>query len=211
MSQILRNVRIGSDSVKVETMRSASSPDEEKRYSLLDLRKVVAEAELRVRMEAEREKNERSREQEARLADAMGTLAAGERLLREERERLLVESAPHLMTLALEIARRIVRTQLEIPGAVQSLIEEMLQQVGQARDVVLRVAPSDLAFLREHGALSRLEGERIRLAADESMTPGGCFVETERGSWDCRIETQLERIEEALRSTAADWADQEAA
>jgi flagellar biosynthesis/type III secretory pathway protein FliH len=36
-------------------------------------------------------------------------------------------------------------------------------------------------------------------------------VETERGSWDAQVETQLERIEETLRMTLAEWIDEEAA
>jgi flagellar biosynthesis/type III secretory pathway protein FliH len=83
--------------------------------------------------------------------------------------------------------------------------------VGQAGEILVRVAPADLAYLREAGALPRLEGRRVQLAADESIVPGGCRVEAERGSWDCQIETQLQRIEETLRASIADWMDQEAA
>lgn len=211
MSQILRNVRMASDSVKVDTLRSGSSPDEEKRYSLLDLRKLVAEAELRAHMESELAKATLVKDQEARVAAALRALAESERILSEARERLLADAAPHLMALVMAIARRIVRTELEISGTIQPLVEEMLRQVGQAREVLVRMAPSDLAFLREQGALSELEGGRVRIAGDESIASGGCSVETERGSWDCRIETQLERIEETLRATVADWVDREAA
>jgi flagellar biosynthesis/type III secretory pathway protein FliH len=211
MSQILRNVRIIDDSVKLDTMRAGTSPDEEKRFSLLDVRKIVAEAELRAQMEAEVEKSRLLEEQEARVASAVRALAESERLLNEERERLLDDSAPHFMNLVMEVVRRIVRIQTEVPGTIQPLVMELLQQVGQTGETVVRVAPSDLAYLRESGALSRLEGRRVQIAADESIDPGGCCVDTERGSWDCQIETQLQRIEETLRASIADWIDQEAA
>lgn len=211
MSQILRNVRIVDDSVKLDTMRSGTSPDEEKRFSLLDVRKIVAEAELRAQMEAEVEKSRLLEEQQARVMAAVGALAESERLLSEARERLLADSAPHFMNLVMEAVRRIVRVQTEIPGTIQPLITELLQQVGQAGETLVRVASSDLAYLRESGALSRLEGGRVQIAADESIAPGGCRVDTGRGSWDCQIETQLQRIEETLRASIADWIDQEAA
>ena len=211
MSQILRNARVIEDSVKLDATRAGTSPDEEKRYSLLDLRKIVAEAELRAQMEAEREKSRLLEQQEARLASAVGALAESERLLNEARERLLVDAAPHFMNLVMEVTRRIVRMQMEVPGTIQPLVTELLQHVGQAGEILVRVAPADLAYLREAGALPRLEGRRAQLAADESIVPGGCRVETERGSWDCQIETQLQRIEETLRASIADWMDQEAA
>ena len=211
MSQILRNARVIEDSVKLDATRAGTSPDEEKRYSLLDLRKIVAEAELRAQMEAEREKSRLLEQQEARLASAVGALAESERLLNEARERLLVDAAPHFMNLVMEVTRRIVRMQMEVPGTIQPLVTELLQHVGQAGEILVRVAPADLAYLREAGALPRLEGRRVQLAADESIVPGGCRVETERGSWDCQIETQLQRIEETLRASIADWMDQEAA
>lgn len=211
MSQVLRNARIIHESVKLETMRSGASPDEEKRYSLLDLRRVAAEAELRAQMEAEREKARLLEEQEARVASAVRALAESERRLNEARERLLVDSAPHLMKLVMDVARRIVRIQTEVPGTVQPLVTELLQRIGQMGEVLVRVAPSDLEYLREAGALSSMDGRRVQIAADESVAPGGCRVETERGSWDCQIETQLQRIEETLRATIAEWIDQEAA
>lgn len=211
MSQILRNARVIEDSVKLDATRAGTSPDEEKRYSLLDLRKIVAETELRAQMEAEREKSRLLEQQEARLASAVGALAESERLLNEARERLLVDAAPHFMNLVMEVTRRIVRMQMEVPGTIQPLVTELLQHVGQAGEILVRVAPADLAYLREAGALPRLEGRRVQLAADESIVPGGCRVETERGSWDCQIETQLQRIEETLRASIADWMDQEAA
>ena len=72
--------------------------------------------------------------------------------------------------------------QMEVPGTIQPLVTELLQHVGQAGEILVRVAPADLAYLREAGALPRLEGRRAQLAADESIVPGGCRVETERGS-----------------------------
>jgi flagellar biosynthesis/type III secretory pathway protein FliH len=40
---------------------------------------------------------------------------------------------------------------------------------------------------------------RIRLEADETISSGGCIIETESGDVDARIETQLDIIKAAFR------------
>ena len=212
MSAILRNVRIGKEAVKVEPLRGIGIPPEEaKRYSMVDLRRVAAEAESRARLAAEEQAEQVIQAQEERLTNAMGALEEGERALHEARVRLFREAAPQLMELVLAVVRKIVRTETEVPGTIAPLVEEMLQRVGHGQHALVRLAPADLGFLRQQGVLPESEARGVRFASDERIAPGGCVVETERGSWDAQVETQLERIEEALRATLAEWIDEEAA
>lgn len=107
-----------------------------------------------------------------------------------------------LVHLATAIAERIVRRQLiaqpDIPGV---WIRECLEMSAGAARVTLRLNPRDMEGLG--GQVSRLSAEIGRLAppqvaADEKIEPGGCLVQTEFGSIDMQLATQLARIEEEL-------------
>jgi flagellar assembly protein FliH len=61
----------------------------------------------------------------------------------------------------------------------------------------LRLHPADIEVLHVAGqeALSRLASMgQAELVPDESITRGGCQIETRHGVIDARLETQLERI-----------------
>jgi flagellar assembly protein FliH len=65
----------------------------------------------------------------------------------------------------------------------------------------MRLNPQDLAMLGEQGqqivdTLSTC-GEAA-FVADETISRGGCLLETEHGVIDARVETQLERIASEL-------------
>jgi flagellar biosynthesis/type III secretory pathway protein FliH len=68
--------------------------------------------------------------------------------------------------------------------------------------VSLRVHPDDAARLR--ASRERLEALLVRgslaLREDPAVAPGGAVVETEAGTVDARIETQLDALASALRA-----------
>ncbi len=105
--------------------------------------------------------------------------------------------------LACAIAGRIVRRELQQrPEISLDWIRESLELTSGSAEITLRLNPTDLATLR--GEVDRLVGvvrrsAPTRILADESISPGGCRVETEFGSVDQQLETQLERIREELR------------
>lgn len=136
---------------------------------------------------------------------ALGALA-------EERLELVHGAADSVIRFAFEIAARIVRVELvSRPEAIVPLVREALERAASAERIVVRLSPRDHAFLREHETkLPEAAGlPGLRLRADSSLSPGGLVVETEEGNLDARLETQLERIAEALR--APETSEREAA
>jgi flagellar assembly protein FliH len=108
----------------------------------------------------------------------------------------------HAVALAVAIAARICRRQIEQnPKITLAWIREALELATGSEQVTLRLNPDDLAVLAgQIDELSRdLKGVgAIRVVADPAVTAGGCRVETEFGSLDQQIETQLNRIREEL-------------
>jgi flagellar biosynthesis/type III secretory pathway protein FliH len=166
---------------------------------LLRLREEVASGtEQRVRTDFE----EWGRSLEERTGSAVADLHEAARGLREAHARLLEEAADEVTGLALAVARRILRREVEAdPEVVLPLVRELLQRAAAGTQVTVHLSPRDHAILSAHDALPEsagLEGVHFRL--DAGVTPGGVLVETAAGGLDGRIETQLELIEAALRA-----------
>ena len=106
------------------------------------------------------------------------------------------------VSVAVAMAERVIRRELSsTPEVSLELISEALQLASGNGAVKLFLNPSDLKSLGSQ--VERLISELSTLAttqvlADQKVTPGGCRVETEFGTIDHQVETQLERITEEL-------------
>jgi flagellar biosynthesis/type III secretory pathway protein FliH len=168
---------------------------------------VRAEAEAsaaatRAAAEADRERV-RAEAAEAGLAEGLARAAATLAAAAAERDRRLAALEGEIVTLAVEIARRILGRELALdPGAVRELAARALAEARGRRDVALRVNPADAARLRADAPrLAALAGAPgpLALREDPAIPEGGVLVETEAGRVDARIETQLAALERALR------------
>jgi len=107
-----------------------------------------------------------------------------------------------LVQLAGAIAARLVRREIQRhPEIALEWIEEALRLAAGSAEITVRLHPTDLETLA--GQVERLAETFNTLApakvvADESISLGGCRVETEFGSIDQQIETQLQRIADEL-------------
>jgi flagellar biosynthesis/type III secretory pathway protein FliH len=171
-------------------------------YSEEEMRRACREAEEAGR-EAARSEFERMRaDLEAETRSAVGVFTGAASALQGERVAVLEESAQQVVDLALRLARAVVRARIEAdPGAVLPLVRELLQRAAAAGSLTIRLSPRDHAHLTANAdSLPGIAGtEGLRLRADAAVPPGGCVLETEAGKLDARVETQWERIEEALR------------
>jgi flagellar biosynthesis/type III secretory pathway protein FliH len=159
-----------------------------------EARRIVAAAEAaRDRIATEAAEVGR-RDGEARAAAALVGAAL-------ERDRLLRAAGREVAGLALAIARKVLGRELACGGdAIVSLAAAALAEARERREVVLRVSPADAATIRAAagtlaGALSRAP---LQLREDPSLGRGDAIVDTEAGSVDARIATQLAAIARAI-------------
>ncbi|VVE90695.1 FliH/SctL family protein [Pandoraea bronchicola] len=80
----------------------------------------------------------------------------------------------------------------------RAMIRNAMQQASPARVMRVRVNPDDFGWLNA-GAVP---GDPVWLA-DSAVGLGGCIVETDAGTLDARLETQLEAVKNALRDVRA--------
>lgn len=111
---------------------------------------------------------------------------------------------PQLRDLAVSIARKILGRELEFhpEGVVDVVRQALAEKARQRREIYLRVHPDDLAFIRERKpelveVLSR--AKEIGLREDPDVARSGVIIETEAGTIDAQLETQLEVFERVLK------------
>lgn len=118
-----------------------------------------------------------------------------------QRDELLAAAEPAAVELALRVAEKVLGREISDREAAVDLVAQALDAVRRAQRVRVRVAPADLELLRaeEPRLVARLaQGVTFDLCADPGTTTGGCIVETEAGSVDARLETQLAALRRAL-------------
>jgi type III secretion protein L len=117
----------------------------------------------------------------------------------------LVEQAkPQIVRLALRVAEKILRQRLDLtPEAVVPMIDEALRSLRAQQNmrVLLRVHPDDRSILEPHRQrwMERLPWlGSLDIVVDEDLPRGGCRIETDFGTVDATIETQIRVIERHL-------------
>jgi flagellar assembly protein FliH len=110
----------------------------------------------------------------------------------------------HTVQLAAAIAARLCRRELSRqPEITLQWVREALELAAGNAEIVLRLHPADHAALTNHveAIAKQLTGlGSVRIVADPAISAGGCRVDTQFGSLDQQIETQLGRISQELLS-----------
>jgi flagellar assembly protein FliH len=117
-------------------------------------------------------------------------------------EELDAEVERELLTLAMALARQIVRRELKAdPTQIIGIIREAILALPvAARDVRVHLHPEDAAVVRQN--LAPTENERAwGIIEDPVMARGGCRITTATSRIDARLETRLGAILSELLGT----------
>lgn len=124
----------------------------------------------------------------------------------QRRTRLHTEARADVVRFALAIARRITRRIVDAdPAAVETQLDAALRHVLEPTRLVVLVNPEDaeIAVSALPSLVARLaKSPHIDIRSDPSLNHGDCIIETRGGEIDARIDTQIERICEAIQPGA---------
>ncbi|MCA9230403.1 MAG: hypothetical protein KDA57_07115 [Planctomycetales bacterium] len=184
------------DSVRAETakiVQDAQAEAEKIRAQAEESGRKAAEAAI------ERILDEKVAQQMRSLTPA---LAQAVSQIEDSRQQWLHHWEQSAIRLACSIAQRIIRQELKSqPDIAQQWIEEALRLSAGAAEITVRLHPSDRETLG--GQVEKLAevfrpAATTKIVADEAISKAGCRVETEFGSIDQQIETQLARIAQEM-------------
>jgi flagellar assembly protein FliH len=134
----------------------------------------------------------------AYMNDQIGALASD---FHQRLESLEQQLAGRIAGVALELARQVVRSELDQrPEAVLTVAEEALGVLlSTARQITVRLNPDDNALAQ--GSLTEvLQARGARLMPDAGVTRGGCVVESDIAVVDASVEARWFRAAAAMGS-----------
>ena len=151
--------------------------------------------------QGEQDGNQAALQHSAPLMDALkailGELDGIRSKIKKQIEREVVE-------LALHVARKVVHHELSLSKeAIFGVVQESMNQLDDPGKISVRLNPDDLK--RIQGARERLADitdnlDQINFEEDAGIDCGGCYIQTEYGDIDARIEERLRKVEEAFRA-----------
>lgn len=122
--------------------------------------------------------------------------------LLQAREKIINQAHMELMELALAIARRVIRANVQVnKGIVTNMVKEALRRAADRERIVIRVNPKDVEEIKvcRDEYTTSVEGIRsLEIVADRRVSPGGCVVETNTGNIVADLDAQLAEIKGKL-------------
>ena len=151
-----------------------------------------AEAEADALRDAARQQGQAAAQKEA--LESLGRARA-------EYARLQQAAEDDMLQLAFGIARRVIGRAVELdPEIVADIVRANLEHVRGRMRIVVVVHPDDLPAVERRRAelVAAVEGAAVYFDSDSDVARGGCFIQTEAGRIDARLDVQLEAMRRAL-------------
>ena len=111
-------------------------------------------------------------------------------------EKLVIETA-------FEVAKKIVQREISNDTIINENVRIAINKIMGANEVRLKLNPSDIDEMTE-ASKNLIHGgsfNKIKIEPDARIEHGGCLIETEIGSVDARISTQLSEIQKQLEDS----------
>ena len=125
------------------------------------------------------------------IAQALATFS-------KEREDYFSRIETEVVQLALAIARKILHRESQIdPLLLTGLVHVALEKLDAGTRIRLRANPADIHFWSEHFT-QHSDEKNPELIGDPALKHGECALETEVGSTQISLETQLKEIEQGF-------------
>jgi len=167
------------------------------------LKKEYEEIKEKSRKEGYEEGYASGRNEVERLIDRLHTIIEGSI---DKRDTIIQDAETQVIRIVLLIARKVVKSiSEEQKNVVVENIKASLDKIKGKTEIIIRVNTEDLELTTEHkDELMTMfeELKHVTILEDTRVDKGGCIIETDFGSVDARIATQLQEIEEKIRDLA---------
>jgi flagellar assembly protein FliH len=193
-------VKPSSSGGSASTLEGLWTPDATSSGAQPNSEDQIRTREARARKEGGEEAMAQGRaEFEKKLAGEKQTLVQAVRDFVHERESYFHRVEAEVVSLALAIARKILHREAQVdPLLLAGVVRVGLDNVAAGTHVRLRVHPDQIkawqGFFSQQPDLQKLP----ELMGDATLGPGRCMLETELGSTDLTLETQLKEIEQGF-------------
>jgi flagellar biosynthesis/type III secretory pathway protein FliH len=121
--------------------------------------------------------------------------------IRTQRSAVIAAAEPELARLAMAIAERVIHTELQTnQNVIVENVRQALTRLVSREVVTLRVNPVDLDTIRHRRdeIVAAGDVEHLRIVEDQRVDRGGVIVETDAGTIDSKVSTQLREARRAI-------------
>ncbi len=116
------------------------------------------------------------------------------------------DSEVQIISFVLEVAQKVIKDHTKVnQDAVMLVVRNALRRTVDSKRIIIRVNESDLEQVRSsrNDLLTLVDGiERLEIIEDRRVSQGGCVVESDSGTIDARVETQLAELRKAFTELA---------
>lgn len=137
----------------------------------------------------------------AELDEMLTTMRGLVDVARAERHKIIEGAEPEIIKLAMALAEKIVHQQITIDkDVVVSMARAAITRLVNRETVTVRVNPADIETMREHKEkmIANSDIEHLRIVEDLRVDRGGVVMETESGTIDAKVATQLKEARRVL-------------
>ena len=119
------------------------------------------------------------------------------------RQQMIQQTEAQIVRLALTIAKRILRREVSLDQDLTvAMARVALDRLGEHTGATIRLHPDDYA-LTVGQAQEEWESDQVTVVADDSISRGGCRVESAFGFVEASVDAQFEEIEKAVTGDEA--------
>lgn len=149
------------------------------------------------------------KEASERIEPVLDSFKKGVEELSIYRREIYERSEGEVLELVLSVAKRVIHKEISLSrDVILSVIRAAMKSVLSQDKITLRVNPGDLEIaMASKPDLKGLVDDinNISIKGDESISRGGCIIETDHRTIDARIEQQIKEIEEILRNNVSSY------
>ncbi len=133
----------------------------------------------------------------AEMEEMLETMRGLVEMARAERHKIIESAESEIVRLSLNIAERILNAHVALePATVLDMTRAAITRVVSRETVTVRVNPADIELMREHRErlMAMNDIDNLRLIEDQRVDRGGVLIETDSGTIDAKISTQLREV-----------------
>jgi flagellar assembly protein FliH len=138
---------------------------------------------------------------QAEMDQMLETMRGLIEMARIERHKIIEGAEPEIVRLSVAIAERILTQHIALdPNTVLEMTRSAVARLVSRETVTVRVNPADIETMREHREqlMAMNDIDNLRIIEDQRVDRGGVLLETDAGTIDAKVSTQLREVRRLL-------------
>lgn len=138
---------------------------------------------------------------QAEMDDMLETMRGLIEMARVERHKIVESAEAEIVRLSVAIAERVLNQHIALDtSAVVEMTRAAITRLVNRETVTVRVNPADIEMIREHREklMAMNDIDNMRVIEDQRVDRGGVLIETDAGTIDAKISTQLREVRRLL-------------